>query len=118
MQAVILAAGLGTRMGKLTKDTPKPLLKINNETLLEHNFRAMPDEIDEVMLVIGYLGGQIRKKIGDEFEGKKIIYLEQKELKGTAHALFQCKDLLEDRFLVIHGDDLYSKTDLAELIKH
>ncbi len=118
MQAVILAAGLGIRMGELTKDTPKPLLKINNETLLEHNLQALPDEVNEVILVVGYLGDKIRALIGNDFAEKKIVYVKQAELKGTAHALFQCKDFLEDRFLVIHGDDLYSKKDLEELVKH
>lgn len=115
MQAVILAAGLGTRMGELTKTTPKPLLKIQDKTLLEHNLTAMPEEIDEVVLVVGYLGEQIRKYIGENFVGKKITYVEQTELKGTAHALTAAKPLLRDRFLVIMGDDLYYRNDLEEL---
>jgi NDP-sugar pyrophosphorylase family protein len=117
MQAVILAAGLGTRMGELTKNTPKPLLKIQDRTLLEHNLTAMPDEIDEVVLVVGYLEEQIRTFIGNEFLGKKIIYVQQKDLKGTAHALSMCKGRLHGRFLVIMGDDLYYKKDLEALVK-
>jgi len=117
MQAVILAAGLGTRMGELTKNTPKPLLKIADKTLLEHNLTAMPDEIDEVILVVGYLKEQIKSFIGPQFLGKKITYIEQKELRGTAHALSMCKGLLRDRFLVIMGDDVYYGKDLAELIR-
>lgn len=117
MQAVILAAGLGTRMGQLTADTPKPLLKIEDKTLLDHNLTALPDEIDEVVLVVGYLEDQIHRAIGNEFLGKKIIYVEQKELKGTGHALSLCKDVLRGRFLVFMGDDLYYKKDLEELVE-
>lgn len=118
MQAIILAAGLGTRMGELTKTTPKPLLKIAGKAILEHNLAELPDEIKEVFLVVGYLGRQIRKLVGENIAGKKISYVEQQELKGTAHALFACKNLLRGRFLVVHGDDLYHKRDLERLIKH
>lgn len=117
MQAVILAAGRGTRMGNLTGDTPKPLLKIEGRTLLEHNLAALPGEIDEVVLVVGYLGEKIRQAIGESFAGKKIVYVEQKELLGTAHALSLCKDVLRGRFLVFYGDDIYGAEDLAELAK-
>lgn len=116
MQAVILAAGLGSRMGELTKGTPKPLLKIQDRTLLEHNLTALPDKISEVILVVGYLEGQIRSFIGDKFLGKNIVYVQQKELLGTAHALSLCRDVLSGRFLVIMGDDLYYRKDLEELI--
>ena len=129
IKAVILAAGFGTRMGDLTKDTPKPLLKYQGKTLLEHNLEAMPNAIDEVIIVVGYLGEQIRATVGDSFNGKKIVYVEQRELNGTAGAMNQCKDLIEqysksgdeseqkkrDRFLVIMGDDIYKKEDLENL---
>src|SRR3989344_4411739 len=114
MQAVILAAGLGTRMGNLTKNTPKPLLLTGGKTILERNLEALPDEIGEVVLVVGYLGGQIREKIGQSFAGKKITYVEQKELKGTGHALMQCKDALHGSFLVFYVDDLHDRADFSE----
>jgi UDP-N-acetylglucosamine diphosphorylase / glucose-1-phosphate thymidylyltransferase / UDP-N-acetylgalactosamine diphosphorylase / glucosamine-1-phosphate N-acetyltransferase / galactosamine-1-phosphate N-acetyltransferase len=115
MQAVILAAGLGTRMGALTKDTPKPMLKIEDQTLLERNIAALPAAVDEVVIVVGYLGEKIREFFGDHSNGKKMTYVTQRELKGTGHALMQCRDALHGRFLVIMGDDLYAKDDLERL---
>ena|SRR3989338_4999165 len=117
MQCVILAAGLGTRMGDLTKEIPKPLLKVGEESILGHDLRALPPEIDEVIVVVGYLGEQIRQQFGASFAGKRITYAEQKELKGTAHALSLCKELLHERFLVFHGDDIYEANDLQEMVR-
>ncbi len=118
MQAVILAAGLGTRMRELTSSTPKPLLKIGDKTLLEYKLQNLPDEIDEVVMVIGYLGDQIKSTFDGVYAGKKITYIEQKELKGTGHALSLCQSLLKGRFLVLMGDDLYAKEDLEKLVSY
>lgn len=118
MQAVILAAGLGTRMKELTKGTPKPLLKIGDKTLLEYKLNNLPDSVDEVVMVIGYLGEQIKAVFDGSYGGKKITYVEQRELKGTGHALELCRPVLKDRFLVLMGDDLYAKEDLEELARH
>lgn len=117
MQAVILAAGLGTRMGDLTKNTPKPLLKNGGITLIEHKFQNLPPEVDEVVVVVGFLGEAIRKALGNERDGLPISYVEQKELRGTGHALFLCEPVLKDKFLVLMGDDLYKREDLKELVK-
>jgi len=105
-------------MGSLTKDRPKPLLTIDDKSLIEHSLEALPKEITEVVLVVGYLAHQIEEAIGREFGGRKITYIEQKELLGTGHALSICKDLIKGKFLVLMGDDLYATSDLDELIKH
>jgi len=69
-------------------------------------------------LVVGYLADQIREAIGEEHNGRKISYIEQKELLGTGHALSICKDLIKGKFLVLMGDDLYKTENLEELIRH
>ncbi len=118
MQAVILAAGLGTRMGDLTQKTPKPLLRVGEKTLLEHKLQNLPREINEVVIVVGYLGDQIHAAFGSNFSGKPVIYVEQKELNGTGHALALCRPVIHGRFLVLMGDDLYAKKDLDEMMKY
>lgn len=113
MQAVILAAGRGTRMGALTRTTPKPLLQIAGKTLLEHKFDMLPYDVDEIILVVGYLGGEIQKKFGGGYKGKRVLYMEQENpTGGTADALWQAKDILHDKFLVMNGDNLYSREDM------
>lgn len=120
MFAVILAAGKGTRMGDLSKETPKPMLKVLGKTLLEHKLEMLPESIDEVVIVVGHLKDKIIEVIGDSYDGKNITYVVQEEQKGTAHALFECKEILknEQRFLVMMGDDIYSKDDMEECLKY
>jgi NDP-sugar pyrophosphorylase family protein len=116
MQSVILAAGRGTRMTELTTAIPKPMLDVAGKTLLEHKFDAMPDEIDEVILIVGYLGSVIHDRFGGIYGNKRLLYVEQETLNGTAGALWCAKDILKDRFLVMMGDDIYAKEDVVECI--
>lgn len=120
MQAVILAAGRGVRMGKLTEDTPKPMLLIQGRPLLEWKMETLPETIDEVILVIGYLGEQIEEYFGHEWNGKKITYVRHEKLDGTGGAIRLVKDagLLRSPVLVMMGDDLYLKEDLEKLMEH
>jgi len=118
MQTVILAAGRGTRLRPLTYHVPKPMIRIAGKNLIEHNLSALPKEVDEVILVVGYLGEQIINHFGDTYENKKIIYIKQQKLFGTGHALSACRNILKDRFLVLMGDDIYSKKDIDKCLKH
>lgn len=118
MQCVILAAGRGVRMKPLTDSTPKPLLKIAGRTLLDYSFDALPDEIDEVVMVVGYLGEQIRAYLGGNFRGRSIRYVVQEKLEGTAKALWKAKSFLHGRFLVLMADDIYAKEDVEKCLQH
>ncbi len=120
MQAIILAAGKSTRTYPLTLTKPKPLLKIGQKTLLEHNLEQLDGLFDEVVLVIGYKKEMITNFVG-KIQNKykfKIRLVEQKEQLGTGHALLQVKDIVKDKFLLMMGDDLYSKRDVENCIKH
>jgi bifunctional UDP-N-acetylglucosamine pyrophosphorylase/glucosamine-1-phosphate N-acetyltransferase len=118
MQAVILCAGKGIRMGELTKDKPKPLLKIGDKTLLERKLEKLPETIDEVIVVIGYKGDMIKEFLGDKYKDKKIIYTLDSRLAGTAMALWSAKEVLKDRFIVMMGDDIYDKESLERCSQH
>jgi NDP-sugar pyrophosphorylase family protein len=113
MQCVILAAGKGTRLRPLTDSTPKPLVKVSGKSLLDHIVEALPSSIDELVIVTGYLENQIREHCGEVFHGRKVTYVHQEEQKGTAHALWLCKDHLKGRFLFMFADDLHGASDIA-----
>src|SRR3989338_4751173 len=115
MKAVILAAGRGVRLMPLTANTPKPLLKYKGKTLLEHIFEELPEGIDEVIAVVGYLGEKIKDYLGNEYKGKKIKYANGSE-KGNAYSLLAAKTFFraKERFLVLYSDDLISQEDIKK----
>ncbi len=119
MQAVILAAGRGTRMGVLTQTLPKPMLEVGGKTLLEHKFDALPDDVHEIVLIVGYLKEKIIERFGDSYRGKKLIYIEQKNIVGgTMDALLQARNVLNENFLVMMGDDIYAPEDIRAVLSH
>lgn len=118
MQAVMMAAGRGSRMGDLVKDRPKPMLEVAGKTLLEHKFVALPDVVDEIILVVGYLADVITNAYGDSYAGKKIRYVTQENpVAGTMDALMQAKPLLTGKFLVMNGDNIYTREDMQSVLE-
>lgn len=118
MKTVILAAGESTRTYPLTMTKPKPLLKIAGETIIEHNLNQLKGIADEVFLVIGYKEEMLKKYLGDHYGKMKINYIMENERLGTAHALGMVERKISDRFIVTYGDDLYSKKDIKQCLKH
>ena len=118
MQCVILAAGKGTRMRPLTNSLPKPLVKVAGKTLIDHIVESLPSSVEELIIVTGYLEENIREHCGQEFHGKKVTYVHQSEQKGTAHALWLCKEHLRGRFLFMFADDLHGKDDIARVTSY
>ncbi|MEZ4180384.1 MAG: sugar phosphate nucleotidyltransferase [Candidatus Doudnabacteria bacterium] len=118
MQAVILAAGQGLRLRPFTQNHPKPLINIGGQPLLTHTLNSLPENITEIIIVVGYLGEQIIDQIGDQWNSLPIKYVTQANLVGTGDALLQAKPLLKNKFLVINGDDIYQKSDLEILIQN
>ena len=118
MQAIILAAGKSTRTYPLTLTKPKPLLKIANKTLLEHNLDNLNKIADEVIIVVGYKKGLIKKYIGSQYKNIKIGYAEQKDQSGTGNALLMAEKYVKNDFISFHGDDIYSKNDFKNIIKN
>ena len=106
MYGVVLAAGQGTRMRPLTDDRPKPLLPAAGQPLLEHVFDACLGVVDEFVVVIGYRGEDVIDCLGEEYQGTPISYVEQNDPAGTAHAIEQAREVVDERFIVLNGDVL------------
>lgn len=118
MKAIILAAGEGTRMRPLTETTPKPLINVGNKKIIDHVLSSLPNEIDEVILVVDYLKEKIIDYLGNNNLGRKIYYVTQGQEKGTFGALISAKNFIKpnERFLVLNSDDIHNKDELEKYL--
>ena len=118
MQAVVLAAGEGTRMRPLTDSTPKPMLPVADRPLVAHTVDAAVDAgVTDLVLVVGYEADAVREYFGSEHRGVSVEYAVQKEQLGTAHAVRCAREHLDGAFVVLNGDDLYDDESVAELVE-
>jgi D-glycero-D-manno-heptose 1,7-bisphosphate phosphatase len=99
MKVAILCGGLGTRLGELTRDLPKPMIEVAGRPYLEHvidSFRGF-----DPVLLTGHHSEVIERHFGGRFPISR-----EREPLGTGGALRQARSLLGDRFLVTYGDVL------------
>ena len=118
MYAVIMAGGKGTRIKSLEPNLPKPMIKICDKPVLEHQIDSLKNSgITDIVLVIGYLGDKIKEyfKDGKEF-GVNITYINEEEPLGTAGSLYYLKDRKDDDFILVFGDVLFD-VDFERFIK-
>lgn len=106
MQAVILAGGLGTRLGDITKSVPKPMVVVAGKPYLEHQLAMLGGQgFCDVLLLTGYLGEQIEDYFGDgSSRGFSIRYSRETTPQGTGGALRDAAALLATQFLLVYGD--------------
>ncbi len=117
MDGVILAGGKGMRMRPLTLDKPKPLLELQSQPILAWSLMSLHGIVDHVLVVVSY-----RKRQIEDFMARQDLFAAYSLVEqlpapmGTGHALQTCRSRLRsDDFLVINGDDLYSRAALRRL---
>ncbi|MFW6385376.1 MAG: UTP--glucose-1-phosphate uridylyltransferase AglF [Halodesulfurarchaeum sp.] len=116
MQAVVLAAGKGTRLRPLTDDKPKAMVEVDDKPLLTHVFdRLIQLNADELHVVVGYKKEDIISHYGDEYEDTPITYAHQREQNGLAHALLTVEEHIDDDFMLMLGDNIF-EANLADVI--
>ncbi|WP_261843789.1 N-acetylmuramate alpha-1-phosphate uridylyltransferase MurU [Aliamphritea ceti] len=109
MRAMILAAGLGTRMRPLTLTTPKPLIKVAGKALVEYHIeRLVKGGITELVINHAWLGEQLEATLGDgEPYGAEIVYSPESDALETGGGIFKALPLVSpagEDFAVINGD--------------
>ena len=120
IKAVILAAGKGTRLGKLTEAVPKPLLLLHGVPALEYILDGIANTgITDICLVVGYHATKIEKWVTHDYLSNfsentwrkelKISFSHQQNLNGTGGALLLAKEWVgKNNFLTTYGDVLLS----------
>ena len=106
LDAVIMAGGRGERLRPLTDNTPKPMLKVGNKPILEHNLdRLRLFGIDDFWITLRYLGEQIESYFGDGKEKDiNIHYFYENEPLGTIGAVSEISNFEHDYVLVTNSD--------------
>ena len=116
IDAVIMAGGQGQRLRPLTNDTPKPLLKVGDKAIMEHNLdRLALYGIDDFWVSVKYLGEQIENYFGQGKEKNiKIEYVWENEALGTIGAVSKI-DNFEHDYILVTNSDLLTNVDYEQL---
>ena len=116
--ALILAAGKGTRMWPLTENSPKPLLPICGLPIIERQIQELKKiGVKKLYILIGFQMKELSDYLGKNKNGIDIQYIVQKEQKGTGHAVNQAKDIIKGNFYCINGDLIVDSKNLDRLKK-
>lgn len=119
MRAMVMAAGLGTRLRPLTYEVPKPMVPVANRPVMEHILRMLPRHgLEQVVSNLHWFPDTIRDRFGDGSDlGIELTYSFEEELLDTAGGVWNVRDFLtaEGSFVVMAGDAL-TDVDLGALI--
>lgn len=115
---VILAAGKGTRMRPFSEHWPKPILPVLGKPLMAYQLEMMAGMgIRRVVVVVGHLGHEVVRALGDGSEwGVSIQYVEQEEMLGIAHAVGRLEAYVDRPFFLFLGDIFFDTEDLGEML--
>jgi mannose-1-phosphate guanylyltransferase / phosphomannomutase len=118
MKAMVMAAGVGTRLRPLTHIIPKPMIPIVNKPVLEHTLDLLrKHNFREVVINLHFYPQMIKDYFGDGSRwGLKIIYSQEKSLLGTAGGVKKVEKHFDDTFVVMSGDGL-TDIDLAKAVE-
>jgi len=123
MQAIMLAAGKGSRLGKYTKDNTKCMLDVNGKTLLERAIDALLQaNIHELTLVLGYKKDNVKKYIKEKELDKKIniSYIDNDvyDTTNNIYSLYMAKEVFaKDDTILLESDLIYEENIIKKLVK-
>jgi mannose-1-phosphate guanylyltransferase len=120
VQALILAGGEGTRLRPLTSSIPKPVVPLAGRPFITYMLDWLRRHgVDEAILSCGFMADGVRAVLGDgDGLGVRLRYVEEPEPLGTGGALKLAEDLLQERFLMLNGDQLTDLDLTAQLRQH
>lgn len=122
MQAIILAAGMGKRLGELTQHNTKCMVKVNGETLIKRLLHQISTfNLEKIIIVIGYEGEKLVKHVGNSINGIKIEYVTNPVYDRTnnIYSLYLAKDYLQESDTLLFESDLILEDSIIKkLIEH
>jgi len=122
MKAMILSAGKGARMGSLTQNIPKPLLKIGNQTLLEIQLNKLIQAgISQFLINVSYLSDQIIEFVSNKYKNSsnlEIQFSEEDQPLETAGGIVNALEFFDDSPFLVTNADIFTDFDYSQLLKH
>ena len=122
MQAIILAAGMGKRLGELTRENTKCMVKVNGVCLIDRLLTQLSSlNLERVVIVIGYQGEKLRQHVGNEYMGTPITYIENTVFDKTnnIYSLFLAKkELQEDDTILIESDLIFEDSLFHKIVNN
>ena len=117
MNAVIIAAGFGSRLRPLTYSTPKPLIEVFNQPIIERNIEFLLEKgINKIYIIVGYNKEKF-EYLREKYQGVKLIYNGKYNEYNNIYSLYLVKDYLEDSY-IIEGDIFLKKNIFDSIIKN
>lgn len=120
MQAIILAAGMGRRLGDLTRENTKCMVEVNGVKLIDRTLSQLSElELNRVIIVTGYKGASLRTYVGNEYKGLKIEYIDNPVYDRTnnIYSLSLAKEKLqEDDTLLIESDLIFDDSLFRKIV--
>ena len=120
MQAIILAAGMGRRLGTFTSDNTKCMLEVNGKRLIHRTLDALVDiGVSRAVLVVGYKAENLMAVVGDNYKGLDIVYVENSiyDKTNNIYSLFLAKEyLVADDTLLLESDLIYEESVLRRIV--
>jgi NDP-sugar pyrophosphorylase family protein len=119
MKAMILAAGLGSRLGKITSNTPKCLVEAGGRALLDYTVENLKSVgVTSIAINLFYLGSQIESYVRSQNDfGIKFEFIHESELLGTGGGVLNARRFFEGaKFFFVHNSDIYTEFNLKPLV--
>ena len=119
--AIILAAGKGMRLGSLTETLPKCLVSVAGKPILVRMLENFQNAgIKEIAIVTGYQEGEIKKRIGSNFQGMRISYISNPKYETTnnIYSLWLAKEFLKKEVIITAGDILVKKQVIFDVVRN
>ena len=118
IDAVLMAGGKGERLRPLTENTPKPLLKVGDKAIIDHNiYRLITYGVKHISVTINYLGEQLEEHFKKLYNGVKVNVVREPRFLGTIGSIRYVKEFHNDTILVMNND-LFTNVNYEDFYLH
>lgn len=118
MKAVILAAGMGTRLRPITEKVPKCMVQVNNETIIENQIKnLLYNGIKDILVIGGYKFNKLKEHISNISKSINLLNNEDYDKTNNMYSLYMAKEFINnEEFILLNGDVFFDKNIIKDLM--